>query len=99
MFFNNDLNENKAILEFNSILLMDEIEEGIFINKAQAANIFKSHFDEDIIEILGENPLPFSAVYTVSEENRNYASIQKIINDIDNHKRVIKNKPTYSSIF
>ena len=83
VFFNNDLNENKAILEFNSILLMDEIEEGIFINKAQAANIFKSHFDEDIIEILGENPLPFSAVYTVSEENRNYASIQKIINDIE----------------
>ena len=83
VFFNSDLNENKAIIEFNSILLMDQIEEGVFINKSQAANIFKSHFDEDIIEILGENPLPFSAEYTVSEKNRNYESIQKIIKDIE----------------
>ena len=83
VFFTENLNEKQAILEFNSILLMDQIEEGTFINKAEAANIFKTQFDEDIIEILGENPLPFSAVYTISELHRDYQLIQKVINDIE----------------
>ena len=83
VFFTDNLNEKQAILEFNSILLMDQIEEGIFINKAEAANIFKNQFDEDIIEILGENPLPFSAVYTISESNRDYKLIQEVKNEIE----------------
>lgn len=84
VFFADNLSEKQAILEFNSILSStDQIEEGVFINKTDAANIFKTQFDEDIIEILGENPLPFSAVYTISESYRDYKSIQKIINDIE----------------
>ena len=84
VFFVGDLNEKQAISEFNSILSStDQIQEGVFINKIEAANIFKTQFDEDIIEILGENPLPFSAVYTISEPHRDYKSIQKVINDIE----------------
>ena len=37
------------------------------------------YFDEDIINILGSNPLPFSAIYTISENYRNYAPIKEII--------------------
>jgi len=84
VFFDENISEKQAISEFNSILSStDQIEEGIFINKTDAANIFKTQFDEDIIEILGENPLPFSAVYTISESHRDYKSIQKIIKDIE----------------
>ena len=84
VFFADNISEKQAISEFNSILgETDQIEEGIFIDKTDAANIFKTHFDEDIIEILGENPLPFSAVYTISESHRDYKSIQKIIKDIE----------------
>jgi len=83
VFFEDNLSEKEAILEFNNILLMDKIEEGVFINKLDAANIFKEQFDEDIINILGENPLPFSAIYTISESNRDYKSIQKVIDEIE----------------
>ena len=84
VFFDENISEKQAISEFNSILSStDQIEEGIFIDKADAANIFKTQFDEDIIEILGENPLPFSAVYTISESYRDYNSIKKIIKDIE----------------
>ena len=84
VFFDENISEKQAITEFNSILSStDQIEEGIFIDKTDAANIFKTQFDEDIIEILGENPLPFSAVYTISESYRDYNSIKKIIKDLD----------------
>ena len=78
-----NLNEEKAISEFENILLMDQIEGGNFINKDKAADIFKNEFDEDIVDILGENPLPFSAVYTISELARDYESIQNIISNIE----------------
>ena len=84
VFFDENISEKQAISEFNSILSStDQIEEGIFIDKTDAANIFKTQFDEDIIEILGENPLPFSAIYTISESYRDYNSIKKIIKDIE----------------
>ena len=84
VFFDENISEKQAISEFNSILSStDQIEEGFFIDKVDAANIFKTQFDEDIIEILGENPLPFSAVYTISESYRDYNSIKKIIKDIE----------------
>jgi cell division transport system permease protein len=84
VFFDENISEKQAISEFNSILSStDQIEEGFFIDKADAANIFKTQFDEDILEILGENPLPFSAIYTISESYRDYNSMQKIIKDIE----------------
>ena len=67
VFFLEDINESEAINEFNKILLFDGIEEGVFIDKKKAANIFKKEFDEDILNILGSNPLPFSAIYTIPE--------------------------------
>ena len=83
VFFVENLNEEKAISEFENILLMDQIEGGNFINKDKAADIFKNEFDEDIVDILGENPLPLSAVYTISELARDYESIQNIISNIE----------------
>ena len=88
VFFVENLSEQESISEFENILLMDQIEGGNFINKDKAASIFKNEFDEDIVDILGENPLPFSAVYTVSELARNYESIQSIISNIEDLKTV-----------
>jgi cell division transport system permease protein len=88
VFFVENLNEEKAISEFENILLMDQIEGGNFINKDKAADIFRNEFDEDIVDILGENPLPLSAVYTISELARDYESIQNIISNIETLKSV-----------
>ena len=83
VFFLEEIQENAAIKEFNRVLLFDGIEEGIFIDKIQAANIFKEEFDEDILNILGSNPLPFSAIYTIAEPHRDYSSIKKITKKIE----------------
>jgi len=83
VFFLEEIKESAAIKEFNKILLFDGIEEGVFIDKKQAANIFEKEFDEDILTILGSNPLPFSAIYTISESYRDYSSINKVTKDIE----------------
>ena len=83
VFFLEKIKEGDAIKEFNKILLFDGIEEGVFIDKIQAADIFKKEFDEDILNILGSNPLPFSAIYTISEGHRDYSSIKEITKQIE----------------
>ena len=50
VFFIDEIEESNAIKGFNEILLFDGIEEGLFINKTEAAKIFKQEFDEDIIK-------------------------------------------------
>ena len=88
VFFNENIIKKNAINSFNNILLLDGIEKGIFIDKELAAKIFKKNFDEDIIDIIGTNPLPMSAVYDISKSFRNYDSIQKIIKKIEKIKSV-----------
>ena len=82
VYFNEDIQKNQAIEEFNQILLLDGIEEGFFISKNEAARIFKREFDEDILNVLGFNPLPYSASYTISDNYRNQQSIEELIDSI-----------------
>ena len=83
VFFIDNIGEDIAKNEFNKILLYDGIEEGLFISKNEAANIFKKEFDEDILSILGSNPLPYSSIYTISKSYRDYKSIKKLTKKIE----------------
>ena len=82
VFFNNDLNLQDAINTFNDILLIDGVEEGTFIDKENAAAIFKEEFDENVINIIGSNPLPFSATYGVTSSYKSFSSIEGIVKKI-----------------
>ena len=82
VFFDSDLDMSNALDAFNKILLINGIEEGAFIDKETAASIFKNEFNEDVIEIIGMNPLPMGAIYGVSVEQREYKSMNNIINEI-----------------
>ena len=54
----NDLDIAKGRDLFNTILIMDGIEQGEFIDKERASKLFTSFFNENIEDIIGENPLP-----------------------------------------
>ena len=83
VFFNNDLKLSESLDVFNNILLIDGIEEGSFIDKETAASIFKKEFDEDVINIIGSNPLPMGGSYGVSDEYRHYSQLDFIVKQID----------------
>ena len=65
VFFHNELNTGEARDLFNTILILDGIEQGEFIDKEKASELFMSYFHEDINEIIGENPLPMGGRYDI----------------------------------
>ena len=67
VFFDESLDLEQALVVFNNILLIDGVDEGRFIDKDNALEIFKKEFDENIINIIGSNPLPMGASYGISQ--------------------------------
>ena len=58
VFFDENISEKQAISEFNSILSStDQIEEGVFIDKADAANIFKTQFIWNVVVYIEGIPI------------------------------------------
>ena len=67
---------------FNKILLIDGIEQGDFVDKEDAAAIFKKIFNKDVIEIIGDNPLPFGGRFEIDEGFRSASTMNSIVNEI-----------------
>ena len=82
VFFDSDMEAGNAQDLFNTILIADGIEQGEFIDKEKAADLFRSYFDEDIIDIIGENPLPMGGRYDMNTDYRNSGQMSKIVRDI-----------------
>ena len=82
VFFQSDLNTNEARDLFNTILISDGIEQGEFITKEKAADLFKLYFHEDIIDIIGENPLPMGGRYDINVDYRNSEQMSSMVQDI-----------------
>lgn len=79
VFFQNDLNTDEARDLFNTILISDGIEQGEFINKEKAADLFKLYFHEDIIDIIGENPLPMGGRYDINVDYQNSEEMSSMV--------------------
>ena len=79
VFFQSDLNTDEARDLFNTILISDGIEQGEFINKEKAADLFKLYFHEDIIDIIGENPLPMGGRYDINVDYRNSEEMSSMV--------------------
>jgi len=82
VFFQDDLNIEKARDLFNTILISNGIEQGEFINKEKASELFKSYFHEDINEIIGDNPLPMGGRYDIALDYRNSDQMRRIVREI-----------------
>jgi len=82
VFFHNDLATDDARELFNTILISDGIEQGEFIDKEKASELFKSYFHEDINEIIGENPLPMGGRYDIATDYRNSNKMRRIVREI-----------------
>jgi len=87
-FFEEDISIQDAKELYTKILFIDGIEEGEFISKETASKIFKEYFDENIEEIVGENPLPMGANYTISENYRDLESARLIQSKIKRHEGI-----------
>ena len=84
VFFKQDVNYESAKNISDSILRIKGVRSSTVINKDDAVRIFKDQFDEDILSILGYNPLPISAVVNLKRNSDKVLDATPIVNEIKN---------------
>ena len=82
VFFKQNVDLKMAKKVSDSILEIKGIRSSTVINKDDAVRIFKDQFGEDILGILGYNPLPISAVVNLKRNSEELLNVTPIVNRI-----------------
>ena len=82
VFFKQDVEYKSAKSISASILKIKGVRSSTVINKDDAVRIFKDQFGEDILAILGYNPLPISAVVNLKRKSDQLLDASPIVNEI-----------------
>lgn len=82
VFFKQNVDLKMAKKVSDSILEIKGIRSSTVINKDDAVRIFKDQFGEDILGILGYNPLPISAVVNLKRNSEELLNVTPIVNGI-----------------
>ena len=88
VFFNEDLTSEEAIGVIHKIKKINGVKTATLIDKEDAIRIFKDQFGENIIDLLGYNPLPASSVVNIDRSIREPLKIEPIIQEIKSIKYV-----------
>ena len=82
VFFKQNVDLKMAKKVSDSILGIKGVRSSTVINKDDAVRIFKDQFGEDILGILGYNPLPISAVVNLKRNSEELLNVTPIVNVI-----------------
>ncbi len=82
VFFKQDVDFETAKKVSELILNIKGVRSSTVINKDDAVRIFKDQFGEDILSILGYNPLPISAVVNLKRKSDQIIDASPIVNKI-----------------
>ena len=82
VFFKQDISNEQAVGLIHKIKKIDGVRTATIIEKEDAIRIFKDQFGENIVELLGYNPLPVSAVVNVDRSRRDPLLVEPIIKEI-----------------
>ena len=88
VFFKQNVDLKMAKKVSDSILEIKGVRSSTVINKDDAVRIFKDQFGEDILSILGYNPLPISAVVNLKRNSEELLNVTPIVNGIKRMKGV-----------
>ena len=88
VFFKDDVTEQRVtelVAEFKKKNIVQSIT---VISKKDAERIFKSQFGDDILGLLGYNPLPISCVINLKKDWPSRLDLQPIISDLKKYREV-----------
>ena len=108
VFFKNEITFEKVEEVVSNINKINGVRSTTVISKDDAEKIFKSQFGEDIMKIIGYNPLPISCVVNIVKDDTKTINIASIINklksfqeidEINYQGRIISRIEGYSQLF
>ena len=79
VFFKQGVSNEEAVGMIHSIKQIDGVRNATIIEKEDAVRIFKDQFGENIVDLLGYNPLPVSAVVNLDRNRRDRLRVEPII--------------------
>ena len=88
VFFKKDVSDKRLGEIIKEFKMIRGVRSITIITKSDAEKIFKSQFGEDILEILGYNPLPASCVLNVVKKQANKLNIRPIIDQLQKFPEV-----------
>lgn len=88
VFFNQEIGNEEAVGIIHKIKKIKGIRNVTIIEKEDAVRIFKDQFGENIVDVLGYNPLPVSAVVNLERNKKELINVEPIIKSIRNIKQI-----------
>ena len=82
IFLNENVEKNTYIDFINQLKDNKIVADTELIDKEKSAIIFKEEFGEDVVKMLGYNPLPVSIKVFINEENFEYGSVDLLIKSL-----------------
>lgn len=92
VFFDQEIGNEEAVGLIHKIKKIKGIRNVTIIEKEDAVRIFKDQFGENIVDVLGYNPLPVSAVVNLERNKKESINVEPIIKSIRNIKQINKIK-------
>ena len=88
VFFKNEITSEKVEQVVSNINKINGVRSTTVISKDDAEKIFKSQFGEDIMKIIGYNPLPISCVVNIVKDDTKTINIASIINKLKSFQEI-----------
>ncbi|MEC7799438.1 MAG: permease-like cell division protein FtsX [Candidatus Neomarinimicrobiota bacterium] len=88
VFFKNEITFEKVEKVVSNINKINGVRSTTVISKDDAEKIFKSQFGEDIMKIIGYNPLPISCVVNIVKDDTKTINIASIINKLKSFQEI-----------
>ena len=88
VFFKNEITFEKVEEVVSNINKINGVRSTTVISKDDAEKIFKSQFGEDIMKIIGYNPLPISCVVSIVKDDTKTINIASIINKLKSFQEI-----------
>ena len=88
VFFKNDVSEKRVDELAQDFKSLNGVSSITIISKKDAEKIFKSQFGDDILNILGYNPLPASCVINLKKDWPTKIDIKPIISNLQKYREV-----------
>lgn len=92
VFFDQEIGNEEAVGLIHKIKKIKGIRNVTIIEKEDAVRIFKDQFGENIVDVLGYNPLPVSAVVNLERNKKESINVEPIIKSMRNIKQINKIK-------
>lgn len=83
VFFQDQVTNSDAQIAIDHIKTLEGVQSIALVSKEDALNIYQDQFDENLIEILGYNPLPISAVINLDKKGNTEVDVEPLISNLE----------------